>query len=201
MKMVNRLLEPSEGQVLVDGQDVRTLDVIALRRRQGYVTQKGGLFPHMTVEQNVGLLLRLEGWEPARVQQRVDALLEMVNLPPDQYRQRYPAELSGGQQQRVGVARALALDPPIMLMDEPFGALDPITRRQIQDEFVRLKHDLGKTIVMVTHDLQEAFRLGDVIALMDGGRLIQTGRPDDFLHRPANDFVKTFVDSQVMTPC
>ncbi|HEY3997795.1 MAG TPA: ATP-binding cassette domain-containing protein [Candidatus Xenobia bacterium] len=197
MKMINRLLDATSGQVLIDGQDVQAMDVIRLRRGQGYVTQRGGLFPHMTVAENVGLLPRMENWKKEDIRQKVDHLLELVNLDPAVYRNRYPVELSGGQQQRVGVARALVLDPPIILMDEPFGALDPVTRRQIQDEFVRLKERFSKTVIMVTHDLPEAFRLGDVIALMHGGSLVQVGTSEDFLQRPANEFVRSFVDVQV----
>ncbi|MHB2018326.1 MAG: ABC transporter ATP-binding protein [Candidatus Xenobia bacterium] len=197
LKMINRLIEPSRGRILVDEQDVTAMDLIALRRKLGYVVQKGGLFPHMTIAENVGLLPRLEGWDGSRIAQRVAELMGLMNLQPG-VGTRYPSELSGGQQQRVGVARALSLDPPILLMDEPFGALDPITRRQIQDEFIRLKQSLAKTIILVTHDLQEAFHLADVIALMDQGEIVQMGSSDDFLKRPANDFVANFVQSQVL---
>lgn len=200
MKMVNRLVEPTSGRILVDGQDVLGMDVIRLRRRLGYVIQKGGLFPHQTVEENVGLLPRLEGWPADRVRARVGELLDLVNLPADRFGKRYPSELSGGQQQRVGVARALALDPPHILMDEPFGALDPITRDGLQEEFLRLKREVRKTIILVTHDLGEAFRLGDRVALMHEGRLLQVGEADDFRHRPATPFVEEFVRSHVGLP-
>lgn len=197
LKMVNRLIEPSSGRILVDGEEVQGTDVIRLRRRLGYVIQKGGLFPHRTVEDNVALLPRLEGWPAARVRARVAELLALVNLPVERFGGRYPGELSGGQQQRVGVARALALDPPHILMDEPFGALDPITRDGLQEEFLRLKREVRKTIVLVTHDLAEAFRLGDRVALMHEGRLVQAGGAEDFRRRPATAFVEDFVRSHL----
>jgi osmoprotectant transport system ATP-binding protein len=197
MKTINRLIEPTGGTVRLRGQDVREQDPIRLRRGIGYVTQKGGLLPHLTVAANVGLLCRLEGWDRARTAARVDELLALVNLPPATFRDRYPAELSGGQRQRVGVARALALDPPIILMDEPFGALDPITRGQLHEEFLRLKAEVRKTIVLVTHDMAEAFRLGDRVALLDQGRLVQVGREDDLRDRPASPFVTDFLRSHL----
>lgn len=193
MKMINRLIEPTSGTIRVGGEDVTTLDPIALRRRIGYVIQRGGLFPHKTVAQNVGLLCRLEGWDAAKTEARVRELLELVNLPPDEYAARYPKELSGGQQQRVGVARALALDPALVLMDEPFGALDPITRDQLHTEFKQLQARVKKTIVLVTHDMAEAFDLGDRIALLDGGKLIQVGTPDELREQPATEFVREFL--------
>ena len=196
MKMINRMVEPSAGRVLVGGEDVLGLDPIRLRRRLGYVIQKGGLFPHMTVARNIGLLPELEGWEADRIATRVDALLAMVNLEVS-LRDRYPRALSGGQRQRVGVARALALDPEILLMDEPFGALDPITRAQLHLEFQQLQRTVGKTVVLVTHDMAEAFMLGDRVALMDEGRLIQIGDEADFRQRPASDFVAAFVGAQL----
>jgi osmoprotectant transport system ATP-binding protein len=197
MKLINRLLEPTSGSVRLDGADVRDSDIIRLRRRIGYVLQKGGLFPHMTVAENVGLLCRLEGWVRGDIDRRVSALLALVNLPAEQFGERYPKELSGGQRQRVGVARALALDPDCILMDEPFGALDPITRAQIHDEFASLKQAMDKTVVLVTHDMAEAFKLGDRVALMDGGRLVQIGTEVDFRERPANAFVSEFLKSQI----
>lgn len=193
MKMVNRLIEPTAGTIRVGGADVMAMDPIRLRRSIGYVIQRGGLFPHMTVARNVGLLCALEGWPQEKVDARVGELLELVNLPPDAFALRYPAELSGGQQQRVGVARALALDPATILMDEPFGALDPITREQLHAEFKQLKARVGKTIVLVTHDMAEAFALGDRVALMDAGALIQVGSEADFRERPANQFVEDFL--------
>jgi osmoprotectant transport system ATP-binding protein len=192
LKMINRLLEPTSGSIRVAGRDVAASDVIALRRRIGYVIQSGGLFPHMTVARNVGLLCELEGHDRERTRRRVDELLELVNLATD-LRDRYPGEISGGQRQRVCVARALALDPEVMLMDEPFGALDPITRDQIHGEFEQLESIVRKTIVMVTHDMFEAFRLGDRIALMDEGRVVQVGREADFRERPASEFAREFL--------
>ncbi len=197
MKMINRLIEPTSGTILVGGEDVQSLDPIRLRRRIGYVIQKAGLLPHLTVAQNIGLLCRLENWPKAKTEKRVRELLDLVNLEPDQYLRRYPVELSGGQQQRVGVARSLALDPSYILMDEPFGALDPITRDGLHEEFLRLKTEVKKTIVIVTHDLAEAFKLGDRIVLMSQGRLVQVGTEDDFRYRPENDFVEEFVSHHV----
>jgi osmoprotectant transport system ATP-binding protein len=197
MKLVNRLIEPSGGEILVDGEDVRSVDEIALRRRIGYVIQSGGLFPHMSVGRNVGLLCELEGWSRRRRDARVAALLELVNLPPDEFAHRYPADLSGGQRQRVGVARALALDPDYVLMDEPFGALDPITRDQIQQEFERLESIVRKTVILVTHDLREALRLGDRIALMDAGRIVQIGTEAELRDAPAEPFVTEFMTSHL----
>ena len=197
MRLVNRLIEPTSGTITVDGQDIREQDPIRLRRQIGYVIQSGGLFPHMTVAGNIGLLCEVEGWESERIQRRVAELLELVNLPPTEFAARRPAELSGGQRQRVGVARALALDPSIVLMDEPFGALDPITRDQLHDEFTSLKATVKKTIVLVTHDMREAFKLGDRIALMDRGEIVQIGSAADFRERPVSPFVETFLRSHL----
>jgi osmoprotectant transport system ATP-binding protein len=171
LRLVNRMLLPSRGQVLVDGQDTRAWDAILLRRRIGYVMQEGGLFPHMTVADNVAVVPRLEGWPPADVDARVHELLTLVGLPPETYGARWPDELSGGQRQRVGVARALAADPPVLLMDEPFGALDPITRAELQQETARLQQRLRKTMLLVTHDVEEALLLSDRICILDDGRL------------------------------
>lgn len=196
LKMLNRLIEPTEGAVFIEGKNILEQDVIRLRRRIGYVMQRGGLFPHMTVAKNIGLIPRLEKWEPARIEALVNDLLTLVNLtPPDQFKHRYPLELSGGQQQRVSVARALAVSPPIILMDEPFGALDPVTRAQLQNEFIRLKRELKKTIIFVTHDLNEAFKLGDRIAIMDKGVIVQIGTPEEIKSKPASSFVETFLRS------
>ena len=195
MKMVNRLIEPSSGTILVGGKKIQDQDPIRLRRQIGYVIQKAGLLPHLTVAKNIGLMCRLEGWDKKRISERVDELLTLVNMPPDQYRDRYPLELSGGQQQRVGVARALALDPEYILMDEPFGALDPITRNGLHDEFLRLKEEVKKTIILVTHDLTEAFKLGDRVALLRAGKLVQVGTEDDFRDCPASQFVSDFVEN------
>ncbi len=191
MKMINRLVEPTEGTIRIDGQDVREQDLIRLRRGIGYVVQRGGLFPHMSVARNVGLLCELERWDPERTRARVTELLELVGLP--EVGTRHPRALSGGQQQRISVARALALDPPIILMDEPFGALDPITRTQLHAEFSDLRTRLGKTIVIVTHDLAEAFTLGDRVALMDGGRIVQVGTQSELREDPASPFVEDFL--------
>jgi osmoprotectant transport system ATP-binding protein len=197
IKLINRLIEPTDGQILIDGVEVHERDPIALRRSLGYVIQSGGLFPHMTVARNVGLLCNLEGWPAARTTERVGELLELVNLPPADFSERYPRDLSGGQRQRVGVARALALDPPYILMDEPFGALDPITRDQIREEFVLLQERVDKTIVLVTHDMSEAFALADRVALMDGGRIVQVGTEEQFREAPASEFVEEFLSSHL----
>ncbi len=197
LKMVNRLIEPTTGEVVVDSRSVSDADIVALRRSIGYVIQRGGLFPHMTVSGNVGLLCRLEGWEKEETAKRVNELLELVDLPPKEFADRMPSELSGGQQQRVSIARALAFDPEIILMDEPFGALDPITKTELHKEFLELKSELHKTTLLVTHDLAEAFKLGDRIVLLHKGKQIQTGTVEDFLERPESDFVQHFVGSQL----
>lgn len=193
MKLINRLAEPTSGVVRIDGSDVRHWDIIRLRRRIGYVIQTGGLFPHLDVARNVGLLCELERWGRRRTRARAYELLEAVNLPPKEFAGRFPRDLSGGQRQRVGVARALALDPPYILMDEPFGALDPITRVQVHDEFLQLKARVRKTIVLVTHDMSEAFKLADRVALMDRGQIVQTGTEEQFRTRPASAFVEAFL--------
>ncbi|HXE89478.1 MAG TPA: ATP-binding cassette domain-containing protein [Terriglobales bacterium] len=180
LKLINRLLEPSAGEVRVEGRSTREWDAIALRRRIGYVIQETGLFPHFTVERNVEVVPRLERWPEERRRARVEELLALVGLEPAQFRARYPHQLSGGQRQRVGVARALAADPPILLMDEPFGALDPLTRAEIQREFLALQRRLAKTIVFVTHDLREALLLGTRIGLVDEGRLLGLYSPEEF---------------------
>jgi osmoprotectant transport system ATP-binding protein len=193
LRLLNRLLSPTSGRILVQGQDTATLDPVRLRRRMGYVVQRGGLFPHLTVRRNVGLLCDIERWPKREVDARVDQLLELVNLAPAEFRDRYPRELSGGQRQRVGVARALALDPEILLMDEPFGALDPITRGKLQQELKELEGLVSKTIVLVTHDLDEAFLLGDRVALLRKGRLVQVGTPEEIRSAPATPWVDRFV--------
>ena len=182
LKLINRLLDPSEGEILVEGKPVRDWDTIRLRRRIGYVIQEVGLLPHLSIERNIGLLPQLEGWPPERRRRRVEELLEMVALDPGKFRHRYPRELSGGQRQRVGVARALAADPPILLMDEPFGALDPLTRAEIQREFLALQERLRKTIVFVTHDIREALIVGMRIALLEAGNLVGTYSRTEFLN-------------------
>lgn len=181
MKLVNRLLDPTEGEVRVEGESTLRWDPIKLRRRIGYVIQEIGLFPHFTVEQNIGVVPRLEGWEAERISARARELLTMVGLEPDRFAARFPRELSGGQRQRVGVARALAADPPIILLDEPFGALDPITRREIQQEFRGQRERLKKTLIFVTHDVGEAFLLAHRIGLVKDGKMILLGSPSDLL--------------------
>jgi osmoprotectant transport system ATP-binding protein len=196
MKMVNRLIEPDAGRVLVEGRDVAGVDPVALRRRIGYVIQQIGLFPHLSVADNVATVPRLLGWEAERVARRVDELLELVGLDPAVFRSRPPHELSGGQRQRVGVARALGADPPVLLMDEPFGAVDPVTRQRLQDEFRRLQRELRKTVLFVTHDIDEAIRLADRLAVLgQGGVLEQHGTPAEVLGRPASSFVASLVGS------
>jgi osmoprotectant transport system ATP-binding protein len=194
MKMINRLIEPTSGTITIGGQDTLSLDPDKLRRTIGYAIQQAGLFPHMTVAQNVGMVPALLGWPKRRISDRVDEMLELVGLDAGQFRDRYPRRLSGGQQQRVGVARALAADPPVLLMDEPFGAVDPITRGNLQDELMRLQTELRKTIVFVTHDFDEAVKLGDRIAVL-GPRstILQYDTPDAILANPANDTVAGFV--------
>jgi osmoprotectant transport system ATP-binding protein len=196
LKMINRLIEPSEGRIIVDGDDVTNMNGDTLRRGIGYVIQAGGLFPHMTVATNIGIVPKMLGWDKARIAARVDELLELVSLDPTLYRNRYPKELSGGQQQRVGVARALAADPPVLLMDEPFGAVDPITRLRLQDELLNIQEELQKTIVCVTHDFDEAVKLGDWIAIFnEGAQLEQYDTPERILGDPANEFVENFIGS------
>src|SRR5512132_2042538 len=172
MRLINRLIDPTAGQVIVNGKATVDWDSIQLRRRIGYVIQEIGLFPHLTIEENIGVVPRLEGWAPERIRQRARALLTMVGLDADRFAARFPRELSGGQRQRIGVARALAADPPVILLDEPFGALDPITRHDIQQEFKTLQQELGKTMVFVTHDIAEAFVLGDRIGLLKDGEMV-----------------------------
>jgi osmoprotectant transport system ATP-binding protein len=194
MKMINRLVEPTSGRLTIDGRDVTQLSAVDLRRGIGYVIQQVGLFPHMTVEANTGVVPRLLRWPESRIRERVDELLDLVGLDPAGYRDRYPAELSGGERQRVGVARALAADPPVMLMDEPFGAVDPIRRDRLQNEFLRLQARVRKTIVFVTHDVDEAIKMADRIAILQrGGILAQYDTPDAILAHPANEFVERFV--------
>ncbi|MGA4798624.1 ABC transporter ATP-binding protein [Streptomyces lavendulocolor] len=194
LRMINRLIEPSSGRIRIDGEDVTRIDPVRLRREVGYAIQSSGLFPHMTVAENIALVPRMLGWSRARVRERVEEMLVLVGLDPGEFHGRYPRRLSGGQQQRVGVARALAADPPVLLMDEPFGAVDPITRDHLQDELVRLQRELRKTIVFVTHDLDEAIRLGDRIAVLrERSRIAQFDTPEAILTGPADDFVSGFV--------
>ena len=195
LKMVNRLQEPTAGDIFVNGRATREVEPTALRRSMGYVIQQVGLFPHMTVAENVGVVPQLLGWEASRIQQRVNELLELVRLPSANYGERYPAELSGGQQQRVGLARALAADPGILLMDEPFGALDAIERTRLQSELADLQRHVRKTVLFVTHDVDEALRLADFIVVMRGGKLIQADQPLNVLAAPADAFVAELVNS------
>jgi len=193
LRMINRLIEPSGGTVWLDGEDVSRLPAVELRRRMGYVIQQVGLFPHKSVAENVATVPRLLGWDRARVRTRVTELLELVGLDPAVYARRWPHELSGGQRQRVGVARALGADPPVLLMDEPFGAIDPVTRHRLQAEFVALQQRVRKTVVLVTHDLEEAVRLGDRVAILsEGGHLEQYATPGEVLGAPASPFVEDF---------
>lgn len=192
LKMVNGLLQPSAGEVVVEGTATTAWDPIRLKRRIGYVIQEAGLFPHFTVEDNVGLVPRLEGWPPDKIQARVQGLLEQVGLPPAEFAARYPRELSGGQRQRVGVARALAADPPLLLFDEPFGALDPITRVELQRQFLELRRRLGKTAIFVTHDVREALVVGTRIALLHDGRLVLLCTPAEFL-RAQGEEIRAFL--------
>lgn len=181
LRLINRLLTPTSGSVLVEGRDTREWDEITLRRRAGYCMQEAGLFPHFTVERNVALIPALEGWDEERVRERTRELLELVGLAPERFASRFPHELSGGQRQRVGVARALAADPPLLLMDEPFGALDPLTRASLQRQFIELQRRLSKTVVFVTHDMREALLVGTRVALMRAGRIVAIDAPADFL--------------------
>ncbi len=195
LKMMNRLIEPSAGRTIIDGQDTGAVDPHQLRRRIGYVFQRIGLFPHMTVAENVAVTLTLIGWDGLRIRRRVDELLELVELAPALVRDRRPAELSGGQQQRVGVARALAASPRVMLLDEPFGSLDPLTRDRLQQSFLRIRRQLGLTAIFVTHDMVEALLLGDRVAVMNEGRLVQVGTPRELLQFPANDYVRQLMET------
>ena len=194
MRMINRLIEPSSGQILIDGEPNTAMSGTKLRRKIGYAIQQIGLFPHRSIADNIAIVPNLLAWDKSRIGSRVDELLELVGLDPAVYRSRYPAELSGGQQQRVGVARALAADPPIMLMDEPFGAVDPINRSRLQDEFLRIQQEIKKTIVFVTHDIDEAIKMGDRIAILkEGGVLAQYDTPEEILTNPTSEFVTNFV--------
>lgn len=196
MKLINALNTPSSGTIRIDGKDISRLNPVALRRDIGYVIQSVGLFPHMTISKNAAVVPRLKKWNKDKIEQKVNQLLDLVGLDHALYGTRYPSELSGGQQQRVGVVRALAADPDIILMDEPFSALDPISREQLQDELIRLQQELNKTIIFVTHDMDEAIKIADTIVLMKEGAVVQTGKPDSILRHPANDFVRDFIGSK-----
>lgn len=198
LKMVNRLLEPTAGKIFLDDKNIRAFDVTTLRRHIGYVIQQVGLFPHLTVAQNIAVVPELLGWQKARIDARINELLELVQLDPEYYRARYPAQLSGGQQQRVGLARALAADPQLLLMDEPFGAIDALTRASLQDEMLRLKSAINKTILFVTHDVEEALRLADKIVVMRAGEIVQYDTPYKILTEPVNDFVRELVGADDM---
>ncbi|EIT85831.1 glycine betaine/L-proline ABC transporter ATPase [Fictibacillus macauensis ZFHKF-1] len=196
MRMINRLIEPSSGSILIEGEDIASQDPVELRRNIGYVIQQIGLLPHMTIGENISLVPRLKGWTKEKYEDKIDDLLNMVGLDPATFRERYPGELSGGQQQRVGVIRAMAADPPIILMDEPFSALDPISREQLQEELVKLQESIQKTIVFVTHDMDEALKIADRIAIMKDGHIVQFDTPERLLRHPANDFVRGFIGEQ-----
>ncbi|AUX09839.1 ABC-type proline/glycine betaine transport system, ATPase component [Halalkaliarchaeum desulfuricum] len=193
MKLVNRLEDPTEGTVYYDGTDTQEIDVTKLRRNIGYVIQEIGLFNHMSVAENVATVPKLKGWESERIDARVDELLKLMDLPPEKYRDQYPPELSGGQRQRVGVARALAADPDVLLMDEPFGALDPITRADLQDEFLEIQSEINTTILFVTHSIDEALKMGDKIAIFDVGKVVQYDTPKNIIENPSNAFVSDFI--------
>lgn len=195
MKLVNRLEDPTEGTVYRDGTPLSEFDPIELRRNTGYVIQEIGLFDHMTVEDNIATVPRLTGWNESEIESRVADLLEMMDMPPEEYRHQHPTELSGGQRQRVGVARALASDPDVLLMDEPFGALDPITRESLQDEFLSIQEELETTILFVTHDIDEALKMGDRIAIFDVGEVVQYDTPQEILDNPKDEFVENFIGS------
>lgn len=199
MKMINRMIPHTSGKISIDGKDIMKLNAANLRREIGYVIQQIGLFPHYTIEKNIAIVPELKGWDEQKTNNRVTELLELVGLDPDTYRFRYPKELSGGQQQRVGVARALASNPRVILMDEPFGALDPITREQLQGEMLSLQRKLKKTIVFVTHDMDEALKLGDRIAIMKDGKLVQLDTPEKLLHEPSHGFVEEFIGRHRIT--
>ena len=193
LKMINRLIQPTSGTVRIDGEDTTGIDGVTLRRKIGYVIQQIGLFPNMTIEENIMVVPRLLGWNKKQCRERARELIRMVQLDPDKMLKRYPRELSGGQQQRIGVIRALAADAPVLLMDEPFGAVDPINRESIQNEFFQMQRQLGKTVIMVSHDIDEAIKLGDKVAVFRAGRLVQFDHPDALLAHPADDFVQAFV--------
>ena len=195
LKMINRLYEPDSGSIILFGEDLSTVDVVKVRRRIGYVIQQIGLFPHYTVSENIATVPKLLGWDKEKTAARVDELLNLVGLEPKEFRERYPAQLSGGQQQRIGLARALAIDPKIMLMDEPFGAIDSITREKLQDELLNLHREMGKTILFVTHDIEEAFKLGDRVIIMNEGKILRFDTPEAIIRQPADPFVQSLVDS------
>ncbi len=195
LKMTNRLIDPTEGQIILFGEDISCVDPVVVRRRMGYVIQQVGLFPHMTVEENIAVIPKLQKWDKARIADRVTQLLKLVELNPEEYRDRYPSQLSGGQQQRIGLARALVTDPKIMLLDEPFGAIDAITRLNLQNELKALHEGTRKTFLLVTHDINEAFKLGTRVMIMNEGKLLQFDTPEQIVRNPADSFVKTLIAS------
>lgn len=198
MKLINRLIDPTKGKIMIDGEDISEINAVELRRKIGYVIQHIGLFPHLTIAENVSVVPQLLKWDKGKTEARVDELLDMVGLEPQTFRNRYPNELSGGQQQRIGVIRAMAAEPSIILMDEPFSALDPISREQLQEELIRLQKEIQKSIVFVTHDMDEALKIADKIVLMKDGEIVQVGAPEEILRRPANDFVRSFIGEKRM---
>ncbi|MFD0845253.1 ATP-binding cassette domain-containing protein [Streptococcus saliviloxodontae] len=196
LKMLNRLIEPTKGSILFDGKDIAKLDAVALRRQIGYVVQQIGLFPHLTVADNIATVPKLLGWDKERIRQRTSELLSLVKLPEETYAKRYPSKLSGGQQQRIGVARALAADPNVMLFDEPFGAIDAITRADLQEELLTIHHRLNdKTFIFITHDFYEAFRLGTRVLIMDEGKIVQFAKPKEIIQNPASPFVNKLIET------
>ena len=195
LKLTNRLYDPDDGKIIVEGVDIKTVDPVDLRRRLGYVIQQVGLFPHMTIKENITVIPSLMKWDKRRMDERADELLKLVGLEPAEFRDRYPHQLSGGQQQRIGLARALVLDPDIMLLDEPFGAIDAITRLNLQNELLRIQGSLGKTILFVTHDINEAFKMGNRVMVMNEGRLLQFDTPREIVQHPADAFVKSLIES------
>lgn len=201
LKMLNRLVEPTSGRILLNGEDIRTLDPIALRRSMGYVIQQVGLFPHMNILDNISVVPDILGWPAEKQRVRAYDLLNLIDMNPSEFAHRYPYQLSGGQQQRIGVLRALAADPAVILMDEPFGAVDPLTRTKLQQELKTLHTRLKKTILLVTHDIDEAFRLADRVLLMQGGRIVQLGLPADLTEHPATSFVREYIGSHRMQAC
>ena len=201
LKMLNRLVEPTSGRILLNGEDIRTLDPIALRRSMGYVIQQVGLFPHMNILDNIAIVPDILGWPAEKQRERANELLNLIDMNPAEFAHRYPHQLSGGPQQRMGVLRALAADPEVILMDEPFGAVDPLTRAKLQQELKALHTRLKKTILLVTHDIEEAFRLADRVLLMQGGQIVQLGVPAVFLEHPATSFVREYIGSHRMEAC
>lgn len=201
LKMLNRLVEPTSGRILLHGEDIRTLDPTALRRSMGYVIQQVGLFPHMTILENITVVPDILGWPAEKQRARAYELLDLIDMNPSEFARRFPYQLSGGQQQRIGVLRALAADPAVILMDEPFGAVDPLTRTKLQQELKTLHTRLKKTILLVTHDIDEAFRLADRVLLMQSGRIVQVGTPTELLDRPATSFVDEYIGGHRMQAC